>query len=317
MIMVKLPIKLVFVGDGESIKKYYNIIKGYSNYKILRWFDAPKEYANLFPINEQFDPQKLEDSSCDGVLVGFNTVNANKAEFYVEELSKYIMSVIILPDVEFAKLGYTIMNFRGIPMLSINDPNIKEVDLITKRTFDLIACCFGMLAISPLLGLLAILVKLTSKGPIFYSQERVGIDGNTFKMWKFRSMITCSKNNQTWTVKNDPRVTKIGSFLRKTSIDELPQLWNVIIGDMSLVGPRPERPMFVNEFRKEIPNYMLRHKMKAGITGWAQVNGWRGDTSIENRIECDVWYVKNWSFKLDISIIFLTFWKGFINKNAY
>ena len=145
----------------------------------------------------------------------------------------------------------------------------------------------------------------------------MGVDGKEFKMWKFRSMVTGSANKEGWTVKNDPRVTRIGSFLRKTSLDELPQLWNVFVGDMSLVGPRPERPIFVNKFRHEIPAYMLRHKMKAGITGWAQVNGWRGDTSIAKRIECDLYYIRNWSLWLDISILFMTFWKGFINKNAY
>ena len=145
----------------------------------------------------------------------------------------------------------------------------------------------------------------------------MGVDGKEFKMWKFRSMVVGDKNTEGWTVKDDPRVTPIGKFIRKTSLDELPQLWNVIVGDMSLVGPRPERPVYVDQFRKDIPNYMLRHKFKAGITGWAQINGWRGDTSIEKRIECDIWYIKNWSFWLDISIIFLTFWKGFINKNAY
>ena len=145
----------------------------------------------------------------------------------------------------------------------------------------------------------------------------MGVDGREFKMWKFRSMVVGDKNTEGWTVKNDPRVTPIGRFIRKTSLDELPQLWNVITGEMSLVGPRPERPVYVNQFRDEIPSYMLRHKFKAGITGWAQVNGWRGDTSIEKRIECDLWYIKNWSLSLDVTIIFLTFWKGFVNKNAY
>ena len=143
----------------------------------------------------------------------------------------------------------------------------------------------------------------------------MGVDGKEFKMWKFRSMVTGEANHGGWTVENDPRVTKVGKILRKTNLDELPQLWNVLVGDMSLVGPRPERPQYVEEFRKEIPGYMIRHKFKAGVTGWAQVNGWRGDTSIEERIKCDLWYIKNWSFWLDITILFMTFFKG--NKNAY
>jgi lipopolysaccharide/colanic/teichoic acid biosynthesis glycosyltransferase len=164
-------------------------------------------------------------------------------------------------------------------------------------------------------------VKLSSTGPIFFGQERIGLDGRRFKMWKFRSMKVDghvnAENIPGWTVKDDPRKTKFGSFLRASSLDELPQLWNVFVGDMSLVGPRPEQPYYVEKFRHEIPAYMLRHKMKAGITGWAQVNGWRGDTSLHERIECDLYYIRNWSLWFDVKILFLTFWKGFINKNAY
>lgn len=315
-LLLKLPIKIVLVGHGESIKKYYSIVKNYSNYKILNWFDAPEDGKSLYDGTE-FNPELLEKENCDGVVIGFDTNEANQAQSYIEKLSKFIMPIMVLPDVQYAKLGYSIQNFKGIPVLSINEPNAKTLGLIFKRIFDFLSCSIGMLLISPLLILIAAIIKLTSKGPIFYAQIRMGVDGREFKMWKFRSMVTGVANKEGWTVKNDPRVTPIGKFIRKTSLDELPQLWNVIVGDMSLVGPRPERPVFVDQFRKEIPDYMLRHKFKAGITGWAQVNGWRGDTSIEKRIECDIWYIKNWSFWLDISIIFLTFWKGFVNKNAY
>ena len=315
-ILLKLPVKLVFVGNGESVKKYYNIIKERSNYKIIDWFDAEEEFSH-FSKNKNFNPKELEKNDCDGVVIGFNTNEANKAHAYIEKLAKFIMPIMVLPDIEYAKLGYSIQNFKGIPVLSINEPNAKSFGLLLKRIFDFTSCAIGMLIISPLLLFIALMVKLSSKGPIFYGQVRMGVDGKEFKMWKFRSMVVGDANHGGWTVKNDPRVTKVGNFLRKTSLDELPQLWNVIVGDMSLVGPRPERPMFVDKFRDEIPDYMLRHKFKAGITGWAQINGWRGDTSIEKRIECDIWYIKNWSLWLDISIIFLTFWKGFVNKNAY
>jgi Undecaprenyl-phosphate glucose phosphotransferase len=315
-ILLKLPIKIVLVGHGESIKKYYSIVKDFSNYKILNWFDAPEENKEIYN-GAEFDPEVLEKENCDGIVIGFDTNEANQAQTYIEKLSKFIMPIMVLPDVQYAKLGYSMQNFKGIPVLSINEPNAKAMGLIIKRIVDFLSCSIGMLLISPLLIIISILVKLTSKGPIFYSQVRMGVDGNEFKMWKFRSMVIGKANSEGWTVKNDPRITWIGRFIRRTSIDELPQLWNVIIGDMSLVGPRPERPVFVDQFRKEIPDYMLRHKFKAGITGWAQINGWRGDTSIEKRIECDIWYIKNWSFWLDISIIFLTFWKGFVNKNAY
>jgi lipopolysaccharide/colanic/teichoic acid biosynthesis glycosyltransferase len=152
-------------------------------------------------------------------------------------------------------------------------------------------------------------------GKVFYRQKRMGMDGKEFKIIKFRSMTQGSSNHEGWTVKDDPRVTRLGKFLRKSNIDELPQLWNILKGEMSLVGPRPERPQYVEKFKETIPGYMMRHKFKAGLTGWAQINGWRGDTSIQKRIEYDLWYIKNWSFWLDLVIIFMTFFRG--NKNAY
>jgi exopolysaccharide biosynthesis polyprenyl glycosylphosphotransferase len=177
----------------------------------------------------------------------------------------------------------------------------------------------ALVVLSPLLFLIGLLVKLGSPGPAIYSQERLGINGRSFRMLKFRSMRVDaeSKTGAVWCSPSDDRRTALGTFLRKTSLDELPQLWNVLCGDMSLVGPRPERPVFVDQFRKEIPNYMLRHKVHAGITGWAQVNGWRGNTSLNARIECDLFYIRNWSYLLDLKILLLTIWKGFINKNAY
>jgi exopolysaccharide biosynthesis polyprenyl glycosylphosphotransferase len=166
---------------------------------------------------------------------------------------------------------------------------------------------------------LAILVKLTSRGPVLYRQERMGLDGGTFEMLKYRSMKTDAESatGAVWAVENDQRRTAFGVFLRSTSLDELPKLWNVFVGDMSLVGPRPERPVFVDQFKRNIPNYMLRHRVKTGITGWAQINGWRGDTSLEKRIECDIYYIRNWSLWLDVKILFLTVFRGFVNRNAY
>ena len=165
----------------------------------------------------------------------------------------------------------------------------------------------------------AILVKLSSPGPVIFKQERVGLHNKPFMMYKFRSMGVQKEEDEKgeWTTKNDPRVTKVGKIIRKTSIDELPQLFNVLSGKMSLVGPRPERPQFVEIFREEIPRYMVKHQVRPGMTGWAQVNGYRGDTSIRGRIDHDIYYIENWSLGLDIKILFLTIFKGFINKNAY
>jgi exopolysaccharide biosynthesis polyprenyl glycosylphosphotransferase len=167
--------------------------------------------------------------------------------------------------------------------------------------------------------LIATLVKLTSRGDVFYKQERMGLDGKPFMIYKFRSMYTDAEaaTGPVFASERDPRRTPLGKLLRQSNIDELPQLWNVLKGDMSIVGPRPERPLFVAQFKDKIPQYMLRHKVKAGITGWAQVNGWRGNTSIEKRIEYDLYYIENWSVRLDLKIMWLTLLRGFFHKHAY
>ena len=208
--------------------------------------------------------------------------------------------------------GLSVINIRYVPLTN-------TVNRIAKRTVDIIGSACGLIVLSPLMLILAILVKTTSKGPIIFKQERVGRHNKKFNMYKFRSMAIQkeAEEKKGWTVKNDPRVTKVGSFMRKTSLDELPQLWNILIGDMSIVGPRPERPQFVEKFREEIPRYMIKHQVRPGLTGWAQVNGYRGDTSIRRRIECDLYYIENWSMFFDIKIMFLTLFKGFVNENAY
>ena len=184
---------------------------------------------------------------------------------------------------------------------------------------DIFGAIVAIILFSPVMIVTAIMIKKTSPGPLIFSQERVGLQNRPFKMYKFRSMIVQDekKEKKGWTTKDDPRVTTVGRFIRKTSIDELPQLFNVLRGDMSLVGPRPERPQFVEKFKEEIPRYMIKHQVRPGMTGWAQVNGYRGDTSIRKRIEHDLYYIENWTIGLDIKILFLTVFKGFINKNAY
>ena len=174
-----------------------------------------------------------------------------------------------------------------------------------------------MVVLSPLLLAVAIGVKLSSPGPVFFGQERIGLNGRRFRMWKFRSMRVTAECESTWTTANDPRRTALGALLRSTSLDELPQMWNIFAGEMSIVGPRPEQPRYVEEFRSKIPAYMLRHKMKAGLTGWAQVNGWRGDTDLNKRIDCDLYYIRNWSLWFDLKIIFLTVFKGTDDRIAY
>jgi exopolysaccharide biosynthesis polyprenyl glycosylphosphotransferase len=188
-----------------------------------------------------------------------------------------------------------------------------------KRVLDILISGLALLVFGIPLGVLALLVRITSKGPALFRQERMGLDGSRFSIVKFRSMVDDAERDSgpVWTRKDDARVTPLGKFLRRSNLDELPQLWNVFRGDMSIVGPRPERPHFVEQFKHRIPSYMLRHKVKAGMTGWAQVNGWRGDTALEKRIEYDLYYIENWSVRLDLKIIWLTIVKGFFHKHAY
>lgn len=209
-------------------------------------------------------------------------------------------------------LGLPVVNIRYVPLTN-------TFNAIVKRIMDIVGSLFGIIVASPLMIFTAILIKLTSKGPIIYEQERIGLHNKKFKMYKFRSMTVQEESEEKtkWTTKNDSRVTGIGKIIRRTSIDELPQLFNILFGDMSLVGPRPERPYFVDKFKEEIPRYMVKHQVRPGLTGWAQVNGLRGDTSIKKRIEYDLYYIENWTIGFDIKIMFLTIFKGFINKNAY
>ncbi len=209
-------------------------------------------------------------------------------------------------------MGLPVINIRYVPLTN-------TLNAFAKRLMDIVGSALGLIILSPLLLVLAVLVKITSKGPVIFKQERVGLHNKPFKMYKFRTMEVQSEavEKEGWTVRDDPRVTRIGRILRRTSMDELPQLWNILKGDMSIVGPRPERPQFVERFREEIPRYMIKHQVRPGLTGWAQVNGYRGNTSIRRRIDCDLYYIENWSMIFDIKIIFMTLFKGVVNENAY
>lgn len=209
-------------------------------------------------------------------------------------------------------MGLPVINIRHVPLANTSNK-------VVKRAMDIIGSACGIVLLSPLLLFLAILVKISSPGPVIFKQERVGLHGKPFYMYKFRSMEQQSEDEEkkAWTVRDDPRVTGIGRLMRRTSLDELPQLFNILKGDMSLIGPRPERPLFVERFKEEIPRYMVKHQVRPGLTGWAQVNGYRGDTSIKKRIDCDIYYIENWTISFDIKIFLLTFFTGFINKNAY
>jgi Undecaprenyl-phosphate glucose phosphotransferase len=235
-------------------------------------------------------------------------------------IADQVPDIRIIPDMtKFTRFASGIALVDGQPVININESPLAGAGRLVKRGMDVLGALTGLLLFGPVMLVVAILVPLTSRGPVLYRQERMGLDGRSFWILKFRSMPVNveQKTGAVWARPGDNRATWFGSLLRSTSLDELPQFWNVLRGDMSLVGPRPERPVFVDQFRHQIPGYMLRHKVKAGITGWAQVNGWRGDTSLEKRIECDLFYIQHWSVWLDLKIILMTVFRGFLSKNAY
>lgn len=263
----------------------------------------------------------LKVSHLDEIAITLGLKEYDNLEQIVVLCEKSGVHTKFIPD--YAKIiptrPYT-EDLMGLPVIHIRYvPLSDSFNAAVKRAVDIFGAVMALIIFSPVMLIAAIGVKLSSPGPILFKQERIGLHNRPFMMYKFRSMAmqTEADEKKGWTTKGDPRVTRFGSFIRKTSIDELPQMWNVLIGDMSLVGPRPERPQFVEKFKEEIPRYMIKHQVRPGITGWAQVNGYRGDTSISKRIECDLYYIENWTLGLDFKIILLTFFKGFINKNAY
>ncbi|MBU3197396.1 undecaprenyl-phosphate glucose phosphotransferase [Clostridium algidicarnis] len=280
----------------ECTMDYLGRIKDIERY-LLKNRDIDEVYITL----EVRDYYKLKDiiRVCENVGVRTQII----PDYY-----KYIPAKPYVEEVE----GLPIINLRYIPLDNIFNKFIK-------RFIDITLSILAIIFFSPIMIIIVVLIKLTSPGPVIFKQERVGLNRRNFIMYKFRSMEIQNEEEEItkWTVKNDNRKTKIGSFIRKTSLDELPQIFNVLKGDMSLIGPRPERPYFVDKFKDEIPKYMVKHQVRPGMTGWAQVNGWRGDTSIEKRIECDIYYIENWSLLMDVKIIFKTIFKGFFSRNAY
>ncbi len=260
----------------------------------------------------------LEKGEVSEVFVALDLNNYAKILETIKVANKYVVNIRLIPDLfQLLTLKANVQDLDGFPVISIDDVSLKGIASAVKRAFDLLVATLGLIIFSPLILIAALLIKLTSKGPVFYKQERMGLDGRKFTMIKFRTMI-CDAEKETGPVMcqaGDPRITRVGRFLRRFSIDEIPQLINVFKGEMSLIGPRPERPSFVREFADKIPNYMLRHKVKSGITGWAQVHGLRQDTSIEKRIEYDLYYMQNWSLALDLKIIWMTLRRGFIDRN--
>jgi Undecaprenyl-phosphate glucose phosphotransferase len=261
----------------------------------------------------------LDAHPVDQVVIALPLEEQASVKSLMEQLAQRTVDVKVVPDLyQYITLYGGLEEFGGLPIISLQGDPMEGWSRVAKRLFDVLFSLVAILLTGPIMLVTALAVKLTSRGPILYAQERMGIDGSTFRILKFRTMRTDAElTGAMMASKEDPRRTPIGTFLRKYSIDELPQFFNVLVGDMSLVGPRPERPVFIEEFKRQIPRYHLRHKVKAGITGWAQINGLRGQTSIQKRIEYDLYYIENWSLLMDLKILVRTALGGFLSKNAY
>lgn len=265
-------------------------------------------------------PETVREKGVDKVFIALPFQRHEKIRDLLNSLKDELVDINVVSDLyDLFQLRGGIEEIDDLPIINIREAPLQGWGRIFKRLLDILISLLGLIILSPLFLLIALLIKMTSKGPVFYKQKRMGFGGNIFEMIKFRSMIVDAEKEtgSIWAKEDDPRRTPLGKILRRTSLDELPQLWNVFKGEMSIVGPRPERPELIERFKEAIPNYMLRHKIKAGMTGWAQVNGWRGNTSLEKRIEYDIYYIEHWSFAFDIKVLLLTLFKGLINRNAY
>jgi Undecaprenyl-phosphate glucose phosphotransferase len=265
-------------------------------------------------------PEIIQRERVDQLYVALPLEEHVKMLALVENANREVVDIRVVPDLlQVIALRARLEDLDGIPIINIHDVPLRGFNSVLKRGLDAAISALALLVLALPMVIIALLIRATSPGPSFYRQERMGLDGKSFFVHKFRSMYSDAERETgpIWASDDDPRCTPVGRWLRRFSLDELPQLWNVLKGDMSLVGPRPERPFFVAQFKHRIPQYMLRHKVKAGLTGWAQVNGWRGNTSLEKRIEYDLYYIENWSVGLDFKILWLTVLKGFFHRHAY
>ncbi|MGG2198142.1 MULTISPECIES: undecaprenyl-phosphate glucose phosphotransferase [Paenibacillus] len=321
---------VLILGAGTLGKRFYQNLLQHPElgYEVVGFLDDHQTthevgFESYKPILGQIDELEriLESLIIDEVIIALPLAAHHKYGKIINICEKAGLKTLIIPDYyDYLPSKPYFDNFAGIPLINVRDIPLDEFrNRFFKRAFDIIFSLIAIILTLPLLICIAIGIKLTSPGPVIFKQERVGLNRRTFMMYKFRSMKVQkeSDSDTKWTTENDPRKTKFGSFLRKTSLDELPQFFNVLFGHMSVVGPRPERPYFVEQFKEEIPKYMVKHHIRPGITGWAQASGFRGDTSIEDRIKHDIFYIENWSFIFDIRIIWKTIVNGFINKNAY
>jgi exopolysaccharide biosynthesis polyprenyl glycosylphosphotransferase len=307
--------RILIVGTGDVGRMIYQKIRQMPGlgYSVVGFVDGEAMVGQQImgvPVLGVVDdiPDLIQEHEIGEVIIGRQELTHQEALAIMSRCERGQVGVKIFPDLfQIIATELSIGDLGGLPLLSVRDVALRGWKLTLKRGVDLVGSVVGLVILSPLLVLISLMVKLDSPGPVFYAQERMGLDAKPFWCLKFRSMRTdAEKDGPGWTTEGDPRVTRLGRFIRRFSIDELPQLINVVLGEMSLVGPRPEQPIYVEQFRRNIPRYMDRHREKAGLTGWAQVNGLRGDTSIAERTKYDLWYIENWSLWLDFKILLRT-----------
>jgi len=308
-------------GVAETIRKHPELgltINGFLT-RVPQKVGTYIQGIEVLGLYEEID-QVIQNQGINLVIFALPLTAHQNLEELLNRIRNELVDIKIVPDLyRFISLRGGVEEFEGLPFINLRESPMVGWNRILKRSFDILMAGLVLILFSPLLLLIALAVKATSPGPVFYRQTRMGLDGHIFEMLKFRSMVVGAEKESgpVWAQKEDPRRTLVGRIIRKFSLDELPQLINVLQGEMSLVGPRPERPELIQSFKDKIPKYMLRHKMKAGMTGWAQIHGWRGNTSLEKRIEFDLYYIENWSLPLDSKILFKTLWKGVFSKEAY
>jgi Undecaprenyl-phosphate glucose phosphotransferase len=316
--------RAVLVGSGRMARVALDTLTSnrWAGTQIMGYVDRPGQrgVGSLPRLGDiEALPRVIADHGAENIFIALPLERYGELPQVYAALADVLVEVHLVADVpSISGMRMRTMEVDGVPIVSLRENPHFAWHRLAKRTIDLAAGAAALVALSPVMMLVALLVKLTSRGPVFYRQPRTGLNGRTFQMLKFRSMRTDAERHTgpVWAVRGDDRCTPLGRLLRRWSLDELPQLFNVLKGDMSLVGPRPERGVFVERFRQQIPNYTQRHQVKAGITGWAQVNGWRGDTSLRRRVECDLYYICNWSLWLDLKILLLTPLRGIWHRNA-
>ena len=320
--------RIIIVGAGDlGVNVVKNIKEAlWAGYEIVAFFDDDEDlhgkvvenievYGGIDKINGFLAKEPIDE-----ILLALPLAAKSRIEEILHELRHVLITIRFVPDLLGLRLiNHSVTEFAGLPVINLTESPMNGANKIIKAIEDRSVALLLLVLASPLFLLISIAIKLDSPGPVFYRQKRVSWNGNPFTMLKFRTMVVDaeSESGPVWTNKDQNRTTRLGRFLRKTSLDEIPQFLNVLSGEMSIVGPRPERPYFVEQFKEEVPDYMKKHLVKAGITGWAQINGWRGDTCVKTRIQYDLYYVENWSVWFDIKIMFMTLFKGFVHRNAY